>query len=112
VSRKTIEAALLSAFDGFTARIERNYRAMAAFIGLRLREQFSLLDFVIAADSLSEGFGLRDRVEDMPRRVVVRSTGPNGGLEEWTIFAVALEGLVRQFFEFDPDWVPPRPTVS
>jgi hypothetical protein len=108
VSRKKIEAALLSAFDGFTARIEANYGAMATFIGLRLREQFTLLDFVIAADSLSEGYGLRDRLDDMPKRIVVRPTGPNGEPQEWTIFAVALEGLVCQFFEFDPDWTPPK----
>ena len=104
--RKRIEASLLSAFDGFTARIEAIYGGMAALLGLRLREQFTLRDFVIAEDSLSEGYGIRDRLDDSSMRMVVRPTGPNGEPQEWTIFAVALEGLVRQFFEFDPDWVP------
>jgi hypothetical protein len=111
-SRQKIQAALLSAFDGFTARIEAIYGAMATLLGLRLREQFTLRDFVIAEDSLSEGYGLRDRLDDTSRRIVIRPTGPNGELQEWTIFAVALEGLVRQFFEFDPDWTPPKREVS
>ena len=106
VSSKRIEAALLSAFDGFTARIESIYGAMAAFLGLRLREEFTLRDFVIAEDSFSEGYGLRHRLNDTDRRVILRPTGPTGEPQEWTIFGVALEGLVRQFFEFDPDWTP------
>ena len=105
-SRKEIESALISGFDGFSARIEAIYGAMVAFLGLRLREQFTLRDFVIAEDSLSQGYGLRDRLDDKVRKIIVRPTGPNGEEQEWTIFAVALEGLIRQFFEFDPDWVP------
>ena len=106
VSSKRIEVALLSAFDGFASRIESIYGAMVALLGLRLREEFTLRDFVIAEDSLSEGYGLRDRLDEAVRRVIVRPTGPTGEPQEWTIFAVALEGLVRQFFEFDPDWSP------
>ncbi len=106
VTSKKIEVALLSAFDGFASRIESIYGAMVAMLGLRLREEFTLRDFVIAEDSLSEGYGLRDRLDEAVRRVIVRPTGPTGEPQEWTIFAVALEGLVRQFFEFDPDWSP------
>ena len=35
---------------------------------------------------------------------IVRATGPDGEMQEWTLFAVAFEGLVRQFFEVDPTW--------
>jgi hypothetical protein len=110
--RKRIESALLSAFDGFAARIEALFGGMTVLLGLRLRERFTLRDFVIAEDSLSEGYGVRDRLDDTSKRIVERPTGPNGELQEWTIFAVALEGLVRQFFEFDPDWAPHRRIVS
>ncbi len=112
VSRKKIKDALLSAADAFTERIEGIYAAMADFLGLRLREQFALRDFVIAADSLSEGLGLRNRLDETARRVIIRPTGRNGAPEEWTVFAVALEGLVRQFFEFDPDWAARKRKVS
>jgi hypothetical protein len=111
-SHKGIESALISGFDGFSARIEAIYGAMVPFLGLRLREQFTLRDFVIAEDSLSQGYGLRDRLDDKVRKVIVRPTGPNGEDQEWTIFAVALQGLVRQFFEFDPDWVPHQRQVD
>ncbi len=111
-SRQKIEAALLASFEQFTAQLESTYGAMADFLGLRLREQFTLHDFVVAEDSLSEGYGLRDRFGDTTKKVVVRPTGPNGEMQDWTIFAVALEGLVRQFFEFDPDWTSPQGQVG
>lgn len=105
--RKRIEAALLSGFDANTERIEALYGAMVWFLGLRLRERFSLRDFVVAEDSLSEGYGLRNRVDAGTRKVILRPTGPDGEDQEWTIFAVALEALVHQFFELDPTWSPP-----
>ncbi len=102
--RKRIEAALRTGYDGFTARVEAVYVTMTRFLGYRLREEFVLRDFVIAADSLAQGFGLRDRIDDSMMKPMVRSTGPGGTEQEWTLFAVALEGLVNQFFEIDPGW--------
>jgi hypothetical protein len=106
--RKRIELALLANHDVFTDRIESLYAGMAAFLGLRLRERFTLRDFVIAEDSLSEGYGLRDRIDGGAAKVVLRPTGPGGEEQEWTIFAVGLEALINQFFEPDPEWVPSR----
>ncbi len=37
---------------------------------------------------------------------IVRPTGPDGPVREWTLFAVGLEALVVQFFQLDPDWSP------
>ncbi len=104
--RTKIGAALLSGFETYTERIESLYGAMVSFLGLRLRERFTLHDFFVAEDSLSEGYGLRNRVDAGAGKVIMRSTGPGGTDQEWTIFAVALEALVRQFFELDPDWAP------
>jgi hypothetical protein len=104
--RKRIGEALLSGFEAYTERIEALYGAMVSFLGLRLREPFTLHDFFVAEDSLSEGYGLRNRVDAGAGRVIRRPTGPGGEEQEWTIFAVALEALMRQFFELDPDWHP------
>jgi hypothetical protein len=104
--RRKIGEALLSGFEAYTERIEALYAAMVSFLGLRLREPFTLHDFFVAEDSLSEGYGLRNRVDAGARKVILRPTGPGGEDQEWTIFAVALEALVRQFFEPDPDWPP------
>ncbi len=103
--RTRIREALLAGYDGFTARIEVIYTGMASFLGLRLRERFTIREFVIAADSLAQGYGLRERV-DRSAPTLIRPTGPNGEDQEWTIFGIGLEALVRQFFEIDPEWAP------
>ena len=41
--------------------------------------------------------------------IFIRPTGPNREDEEWTLFAIGLEGLVNHFLEPDPDFVPLRP---
>ena len=104
--RKDIREALASGYSVFNERIEEIYTAMASFLGFRLRETFTLRQFSIAADALGQGCGLRDRVDDSTMGGIARSTGPGGALQEWTLFAIAFEGLVRQFFEIDPDWSP------
>lgn len=105
---KRIEAALRTGYDAFTAHVETAYATMASFLGFRLREEFVLRDFVVAADSLAQGFGLRDRIDDSMMKSIIRRTGPGGSEQEWTLFGAAFEGLVNQFFEIDPDWRPGR----
>ncbi len=102
--RKKIEDALLSGYETFTERIEGMYSALTAYLGFRLREGLTLRHFVIASDSLSQGYGLRDRIDSSATETIIRPTGPDGEAQEWTIFGMALEGLVREFFEIDPDW--------
>ena len=104
--RQKIEAALRTGYEAFTGRIEEIDAAMTAHLGFRLREQFTLRQFAIAVDLLGQGYGLRSRVDDSVRDVIVRRTGPLGEPQEWTLFAVAFEALVLQFFEVDPDWIP------
>ena len=104
--RKKIEAALLDGFDGFTERIVNAYAAMAGSLGFRPRTPFTLRQFAIAADSLGQGYGLRDRIDNSILETIDLPTGPGGGAQQWTLFAVAFEGLVRQFFEIDPEWEP------
>lgn len=41
--------------------------------------------------------------------LVTRPTGPDGQEQEWSLFAVGLEGLIQQFFEPDPA-LSPAPT--
>jgi hypothetical protein len=101
--RTRVREALLAGYDAFVERIEGIYAGMASFLGLRLREPFTIREFVIAADSLAQGYGLRDRL-DRSTPAIVRPTGPGGEDQDWTIFGVGLEGLVRQFFEIDPEW--------
>ena len=110
--RKRIEMALVAGYDAFTDRIAGVYAALAALLGYRLREQFTLHQFAIAADALGQGCGLRDRVDQSKMEGIVRQSGPDGEAQEWTLFAVAFEGLVRQFFEIDPNWEQDQPDDS
>jgi hypothetical protein len=104
--RKDLRDALASGYAAFNERIEEAYTVMASSLGFRLRETFTLRQFTIAADALGQGCGLRDRVDDAAMEGIARPTGPGGVLQEWTLFAIAFEGLVRQFFEIDPEWRP------
>jgi hypothetical protein len=101
-----IESALLRSYETFTEQIQRMYETLTSFLGYRLREEFTYRQFVIATDSLGQGYGLRVRVDNSVSEVMMRSTGPGGQPQEWTLFAVAFEGLLQQFFEIDPAWRP------
>ncbi len=103
---KRIESALLAGFEGFTQRIVDAYTALAGYLGFRPRPPFTVRQFAIAADSLGQGYGLRDRIDDSVIQYIHLPTGPKGASQKWTLFAVAFEGLVQRFFEVDPDWRP------
>ena len=64
--------------------------------------------FAIAADSLGQGYGLRDRIDGSIMDYIALPTGPGGVTQQWTLLAIAFEGLVQRFFEIDPDWEPDR----
>lgn len=105
--RQRIESALVTVHDNFDDRIEVVYETVISLLGFRLREPFTLREFTIAADTLGQGIGLRDRYDGRHMEGLVRPTGPGGAEQEWTLFGVAFEALVNQFFELDPDWHPP-----
>jgi len=66
--------------------------------------------YTIAITALSEGYALRQHVEG-GLESFIRPTGPNGSPQEWTIFAAAMEALVLQFMEPDPEFVPRPPSA-
>lgn len=103
---RRIEAALVDGYNTFTRRFVELYAGMAALLGFRPREGLTLRHFAIAAESLAEGCGLRSRVDRSDMFAIVRPTGPDGAPREWTLFAVGLEALARQFFDLDPEWAP------
>jgi hypothetical protein len=106
---KRIRAALLEGYDGFTSRWEDAYRALAAFLGMRVRAPLTFAQPSVAVGALAEGCSLRHRVDERMEGIR-RPTGPGGEDQEWTLFAIGLEAILLQFLEPDPDWVaPPAP---
>jgi hypothetical protein len=80
------------------------YGGLIAYLGLRLQEPKTLHQFAQSVMSLSEGDSLRQRVMREPTTLDL-PTGPGGEPREWTLYAVSLEALARQFFEPDPEFV-------
>jgi hypothetical protein len=106
VYRAKIESALVEGYNAFTRRFVELYAGMASLLGFSLRPGLTLRQFAIAAESLAEGCALRSRVDPSDMAGIVRPTGRDGAPREWTLFAVGLEALARQFFDLDPDWSP------
>ncbi len=106
--QQRIREALLDGYESFTHLWEDAYTGLAALLGMRARAPLTVRQFTVAIGALAEGCSLRQRL-DPEMLGILRPTGPNGEDQEWTVFAIGLEALQRQFFEPDPDWVPTPP---
>jgi hypothetical protein len=105
--RSRMEEALGAGYEAFTQQTAEVYSTVAAVVGIRLRESFTMEQFAIAVDAFGEGCGMRDRIDGRKMGGIRRNTGPGGEPQTWTLFAVGFEALVRQFFELDPNWDAP-----
>lgn len=94
---------LMEGYEEINQHAEEVFGFLMMLLGYRLRAPLTIRQFLNAAGALSEGCSLRDRVDS--RMVgIVRPTGPDGEDQEWTIYAIGLEALTREFFESDPDY--------
>ncbi len=78
------------------------------FLGLRIRQPWTMAEFTMAVIAYSEGCSLRRHTSDNIE-LMIRPTGPDGEDQEWTLFAVGLEALVNQFLELDTEFAPTPP---
>jgi hypothetical protein len=101
--RERILLVLREGYTSFTKLWEESFAALAALLGLRIRPESEMSQFVKVLVALDQGFSLRHRIEGTIE-YVTRPTGPNGENEDWTLFALGLEALVHQFFEPDPTY--------
>lgn len=104
--QQRIELALEQAYCAVTEHMEAVYQAGMDFVGYRVRAPLTVRQFTIAVAALAEGCVLRDRVDGVHMKGIVRPTGPHGEDQDWTLFGLALEALADAFFELDPDWSP------
>jgi hypothetical protein len=109
--RKRILLPLREGYTSFTKLWEETFAALAALLGLRIRPESDISQFVMVLTALDQGFALRHHINGKIE-YVTRPTGPNGENEDWTLFALGLEALVHQFFEIDPDWQPEHRDVA
>lgn len=73
------------------------YQDVASAFGLRARDGLTLEQFATAAYALNEG--MAQRVTDSPSRTGIMLEDADGTPQEWTLFAIAFEGIVDRFFE-------------
>lgn len=74
------------------------YAGLSALAGYRLRSGFTMEQFSTAIAALLEGLAMREGFSEHLDRID-RATGPDGELEEWTLFAIGFEGIYGVFFE-------------
>ena len=109
--RERMVGALDDGFDTVAGYWEATFTGLFGFLGFRLREPGTMRQFTEAMLAWSEGHSIRQRVSGSVSRLSL-PTGPDGGLQEWTLFGVGLEALVFRFLEPDPEFVPPSPTLD
>jgi hypothetical protein len=100
-----VRESLMDGYAFITKFWEENYGGFMELLGLRFRAPWTMRQYTIAVTALSEGYALRQHVEGRMESFT-RPTGPNGALQEWTLFAAAMEALVLQFMEPDPEFTP------
>jgi len=103
--RLRIRQALEAGLDSVTDLWESLFAELCAQLGLRVRAPLTLRQYTAAVSSMVEGSALRQGGDPDPV-LIERPTGPDGGLQEWTLFGVCLEALAFRFLEIDPEWSP------
>lgn len=101
-----MQTALLEGYGTVAKFWEEIYQGLIDLLGLRIRQPWTIRQFTMAVTAFAEGCSLRQHVTGNTERIT-RPTGPNGEDREWTLFSAGLEALASQFFEPDPDFVPP-----
>lgn len=107
--RSRVQFALQEGYTSVTEFWEENTAAFMAVLGLRFRPPWTMRGYTVTATALSEGYALRQHIEGRMDPFML-PTGPGGEPEEWTVFGLAMEALVVQCFEPDPDFIPEPPS--
>jgi hypothetical protein len=106
--RSRIQGALQEGYASITEFWEESTSAFMARLGLRFRHPWTLRQYTIVTTALSEGYTMRQHIEG-GLTSFLRPSGPGRSLQEWTLFGAAMEALVREAVELDPDFSPAPP---
>ncbi len=101
-----IQTALLEGYESIAQLYLQTYTALAEFLGVRLQEGLTMRQMTVSVGALAEGCALRNRV-DSDMDGIMLPTGPDGEIQEWTLFGLGLDALAMRYLEIDPDWQSP-----
>ena len=68
-------------------------------LGFQVRTPLAIKDFVIEMASVAEGLAIREALLGEPLRVIELPTGPDGELQTWNLFGLAVDALAKSFLE-------------
>jgi hypothetical protein len=106
--RSRVQCALQEGYTTITEFWDESTATFMAHLGLRFRTPWTMRQYTITSTAVSEGFALRQHIDGRMKSFVL-PTGPGGEPQEWTAFGLAMEALVMQCFEPDPDFTPAIP---
>ncbi|HEX7459025.1 MAG TPA: hypothetical protein VF279_00255, partial [Acidimicrobiales bacterium] len=88
-------------YEEFVSRWDFVFERTFSVIGIHMRPGITIRQLSMLAISLTEGFTVWDRIDPSATRHILRTTGPDGATQEWSLFSLGLEALVWQFAELD-----------
>jgi hypothetical protein len=96
--RQELHEALVDEYEAINSHFEDAFENLMDLLMVRVRQPLTVRQFADAVGALVEGCSLRDRVTEGMANIM-RPTGPDGQMQEWTTFSIGLVALATEFFE-------------
>ncbi len=99
--------ALAASYEALAENYSLVFDEILSSLGMRLKHPYEVRQLAVGIAAMAEGCALRDRYDRNTLRGIKRATGPDGQIEQWTLFGIGIESLCRQMLEAIPRWRPP-----
>ena len=96
--QRELHEALMDGYEVINGHFEDAFGNLMNVLMVQVREPLTVRQFADAVGALVEGCSIRDRVTDGMANIM-RPTGPDGQMQEWTTFSIGLAALATEFFE-------------
>jgi len=96
--QQELHDALMKGYEAINSHFEAAFGVLMDLLKVQIRTPFTVRQFADAVGALVEGCSLRDRITDGMSKIM-RATGPDGQMQEWTTFSIGLVALATEFFE-------------
>ena len=96
--QRDLHEALTDGYEVINHHFENAFGELMDILKVQVRKPLTVRQFADAVGALVEGCSLRDRVTDGMANIM-RPTGPDGQMQEWTSFSIGLVALATEFFE-------------
>src|SRR5665213_1413409 len=103
--QRELHEALLDGYEAINSHFEDAFGDLMDLLMVQVRKPLTVRQFADAVGALVEGCSLRDRVTEGMANIM-RATGPDGQMQEWTTFSIGLVALATEFFEPIPSTGP------